>query len=247
MAFSYLRYQLYLHRYKVVFLFCVILFLVAPKFNVLAQNKKYIRQNLSNHDEKTMHYGFYLAVNASRFNLEHSSYYVERLRDSMLVNPKFYPGFSIGFILNRRITDFIDLRFLPGVSFYSRGVEYKTSTQTVTQEMGATAIEFPLLFKFKSLRRGNVRMYFVGGAKAGVDIGNKKKANASTELEVNSQDFAIEYGVGLDMFYPFFKFAPELRFSNGLTNRYASGVNPYSRSVQAVRSNTVTLYLNFEN
>ncbi|GEO03054.1 hypothetical protein AAE02nite_07180 [Adhaeribacter aerolatus] len=213
----------------------------------MAQDKKYIRQNLPNHDDKPMHYGFYLAGNTARFTLVHSDYYVERLRDSMSVNPKFYPGFAIGFVLNRRITDFIDLRFLPGVSFYSRGIEYKTSTKTVTQEMGATSVEFPLLFKFKSLRRGNVRMYFVGGAKTGVDIGNKKKANASSELEVNNQDFAIEYGVGLDMFYPFFKFAPELRFSNGITNRYASGVNPYSRSVQAVRSNTITLYLNFEN
>jgi len=136
---------------------------------------------------------------------------------------------------------------VPGVSFYSRGIEYKTNTTTVNQEMGATAVEFPLLFKFKSLRRGNVRMYFVGGAKAGADIGNKKKANASTELEVTNQDFAIEYGVGLDLFYPFFKFAPELRFSNGIVNRYAPGNNPYSRSVQGVRSNTITLYLNFEN
>ena len=49
------------------------------------------------------------------------------------------------------------------------------------------------------------------------------------------------------MFYPFFKFAPELRFSNGIINRYAPGVNPYSRSVHGAKSNTVTLYLNFEN
>ncbi|KAA5549532.1 PorT family protein [Adhaeribacter rhizoryzae] len=247
MAFSYLRHQFYLYRFKIIFSFLVFLLLVLKGFTVSAQDKKYIQKNLSNHDDKPMHYGFYLAGNTARFTLEHSDYYVDRLRDSMTVNPKFYPGFAIGFVLNRRITDFIDLRFLPGVSFYSRGVEYKTSSETVTQEMGATSIEFPLLFKFKSLRRSNVRMYLVGGAKAGVDIGNKKKANASNQLEVNTQDFAIEYGVGLDMFYPFFKFAPELRFSNGITNRYAAGVNPYSRSVQAVRSNTVTLYLNFEN
>ena len=247
MAFPHLRHQLYLHRFKVTLFFFVIIVSLASGFTAVAQDKKYIRENLSNHDDKTMHYGFYLAGNASRFSIEHSSYYVDRLRDSMLVNPKFYPGFAIGFVLNRRITDFIDLRFLPGVSFYSRGMEYKTTAQTVTQEMGATSIEFPLLFKLKSLRRGNVRMYFVGGAKAGVDIGNKKKANASTELEVNNQDFAIEYGVGLDMFYPFFKFAPELRFSNGIINRYAPGVNPYSRSVHGAKSNTVTLYLNFEN
>ncbi|MDB5260789.1 MAG: PorT family protein [Adhaeribacter sp.] len=247
MAFPYLRHQFHLHRFKVIFVFSLMVGLLATGFTSWAQDKKYIQKNLSNHDDKTMHYGFYLAVNTSRFTIKHSDYYVNRLRDSIAVNPKFYPGFAIGFVLNRRITDFIDLRFLPGVSFYSRGVEYKTSSKTVMQELGATSIELPLLFKLKSLRRGNIRMYFVGGAKAGIDIGNKKKANASTELEVNNQDFAIEYGVGLDMFYPFFKFAPELRFSNGIINRYAPGLNPYSRSVQGVWSNTVTLYLNFEN
>ena len=82
---------------------------------------------------------------------------------------------------------------------------------------------------------------------ASVDVGNKKKANESTGLVVNSQDFAIEYGVGLDLFYPYFKFAPELRFSHGLPDRFAPGNNPYSRNVQALRSHTVTLYLNFEN
>lgn len=247
MAFLNFWHQFYLYRYKVTLFFLFQVFFLFFSFAAMAQKKRYIRENLPAHDDKSMHYGFYLAGNASRFNLVHSNYYVERLRDSMAVNPKFFPGFSIGFILNKRLTDFIDLRFLPGVSFYSRGVEYKTPTTTVLQEMGSTSVEFPLLFKFKSLRRGNVRMYFVGGAKAGIDIGNKKKASASTELEVNTQDFAIEYGVGLDMFYPFFKFAPELRFSNGITNRYAPGVNPYSRSVQGVRSHTITLYLNFEN
>jgi hypothetical protein len=247
MAFPYLRHQFYLHRVKVTFLFFVILLSLVTGSKSFAQDKKYIRENLPNYDSKAMHYGFYLAGNTSRFSIVHSSYYVERLRDSMLVNPKFYPGFAIGFVLNRRITDFIDLRFLPGVSFYSRGVEYKTPAETVTQEMGATSIELPLLFKFKSLRRSNFRMYLVGGAKAGVDIGNKRKASTSSELEVTNEDFAIEYGVGLDMFYPFFKFAPELRFSNGITNRYAPGVNPYSRSIKRVVSNTVTLYLNFEN
>jgi hypothetical protein len=156
----------------------------------------------------------------------------------------------MGFVINKRLTDFIDLRFVPGGSFYSRSVEFRSQSyeeRIVNQELSAIAIDFPLLFKFKSERRGNIRMYFVGGAKAGIDFGNKKKGNASTELEVENKDVAIEYGVGAELFYPYFKFAPELRFSNGIINRYAAGVNPYSRTTQGLRSNTITLYFHFEN
>ncbi|MGV3502489.1 MAG: porin family protein [Adhaeribacter sp.] len=210
--------------------------------------KKVIKKNLPAHDLKPMHYGFYLAGNISRHTLEHSQEFVQRNTFSA-INPKFGPGFTIGFVLNKRLTDFVDARLLPGVGFYSRPIAFVNGAgdSTGVQEMGSTAIEFPLLFKFKSLRRGNVRMYFIGGAKASVDVGNKKKANESTGLVVNSEDFQIEYGVGLDMFYPFFKFAPELRFSHGLTDRFAPGTNPYSRNVQSLRSHTITLYLNFEN
>lgn len=244
MAFTYLWHQFHLHRAKRLGLFLVLFLNVL--FSGTAQNFS-IKKNLPNHDNKPMHYGFYLGVNTSRFVLDHSNYYVQRQRDSMTVNPKYSPGFTIGFVLNKRLTDFVDLRFVPGVGFYSRVIEFKTASATTDQAMGATSLEFPMLVKFKSLRRGNIRVYFVGGAKAAVDIGNKKKANASEQLEVTNEDFAIEYGVGLDLFYPYFKFAPELRFSNGVSNRFAPGSNPYSKSVQRVSSNTVTLYLNFES
>ena len=210
--------------------------------------KKVIKKNLPSHDLKPMHYGFYLAGNISRYTLEHSPTFIQR-KDFSAINPQFGPGFTIGFVLNKRLTDFVDARFLPGVGFYSRPIEFTNAAgdSIGSQQLGSTAIEFPLLFKFKSLRRGNVRMYFIGGIKASVDVGNKKKANESTGLVVNSQDLSIEYGVGLDLFYPYFKSAPELRFSHGLTDRFAPGNNPYSRNVLGLRSHTVTLYFNFEN
>jgi hypothetical protein len=245
MASTYFRHQLHLYRYQVILLlFFCLLGGIAPA----QAQKKVIKKNLPSHDLKPMHYGFYLAGNISRYTLEHSQEFVQRNAFSA-INPKFGPGFTIGFVLNKRLTDFVDARLLPGVGFYSRPIEFVNGAgdSTGVQEMGSTAIEFPLMFKFKSLRRGNIRMYFIGGAKASIDVGNKKKANESTGLVVNSEDFQIEYGVGLDMFYPFFKFAPELRFSHGLTDRFAPGTNPYSRNVQALRSHTITLYLNFEN
>jgi hypothetical protein len=74
-------------------------------------------------------------------------------------------------------------------------------------------------------------VYVVGGLKPSVNVSSPAAGRAW--LSVASSDLAIEYGVGLDLFYPFFKFAPELRFSHGLN--VAWGVDSiYSRSLQAV-------------
>jgi len=243
MAFTYLWHQFHLHRCKIVAIsFFIFLGFYSP---VAAQH--IVRQNLPGHDLKPMHYGLFLALNVSRFQLQHSQYYVNNQKDTLLVNPRFGPGFMGGFVINRRLTDFIDARFVPGVAFYSRSMVFNDNGTEVTQEMPSIAMEFPLQFKLKSLRRGNVRMYFVGGVKGTTDFGNKKQDNASVELGFKNQDVAVEYGVGLELFYPYFKFAPELRFSNGLLNRYATNKNPYSLSTQSLRSNTITLYFNFEN
>jgi len=243
MAFTYLWHQFHLHRRKII----AISFFLFLGFYSPVRAQHIVRQNLPGHDLKPMHYGLFLALNVSRFQLQHSPYYVNQQKDSLLVNPRFGPGFMGGFVINRRLTNFIDARFVPGVAFYSRSVEFDVNNQAITQEMPSIAMEFPLQFKFKSLRRGNVRMYFVGGVKGTTDFGNKKKGTVSNELEFSNQDVAVEYGVGLELFYPYFKFAPELRFSNGLINRYSGSQNPYSLSTQSLRSNTITLYFNFEN
>jgi len=224
------------------------LFLIG--FQPVQAQQKIKKINLSNHDAKSMHYGFHLSLNVAKFKLEHSQYYVDSVYkpDGSTIFSKGTPGFNIDFVLNKKITDYVDLRFLPGVGFYSRTLTFKNAEgDESTQEFGITAAEFPLLFKFKSERRKNVRLYVVGGAKAAVNVGNKKRGDAATALEINANDFAVEYGVGVDLFYPFFKFAPEIRFSNGLTNLRAPGRNLGARSLDRVTTNTVTLYLFFEN
>jgi len=243
MASTYLWHQFHLYRCKII-ICSIFLFLGV---NLLGSAQHIVRQNLPGHDYKRMHYGLFLAINASRFQLQHSPYYINQQKDSLLVNPRFGPGFMGGFVINRRLTDFIDARFVPGVSFYSRSVVFNSNNKETTQEMPSIAMEFPVQFKFKSLRRGNVRMYFVGGVKGTTDFGNKRKENFANELAFSNQDVAVEYGVGLELFYPYFKFAPELRFSNGLINRYSANQSPFSLSTQSLRSNTITLYFNFEN
>ena len=53
--------------------------------------------------------------------------------------------------------------------------------------------------------------------------------------------------MGLDLFYPLFKLAPELRFSHGLSNLLVPHNDVFSNSLQSMSTNSVTLYINIQN
>ncbi|MFC5272045.1 porin family protein [Adhaeribacter terreus] len=249
MAVTYLRNMFNLHRYKVVFCFFFLLFSTTA---FAQKEQKIFGKNLPNYDNRKMHYGFYLGATASRFNVEYSDEYVQRLQvaDSSglrAANPKITPGFTLGFVLSRQLGDFFTIRFLPGVGFYNRQVEFEDNGELVNQEVPSTTVHLPFLFKYMSKRRQNTRMYFVAGATPGIDIGGSKRdERIDNKLRVDKNNFQIEYGVGVDLFYPFFKFAPELRVAHGVPNILITDDNAYSRSFQNLRTTTVTLYLNFE-
>nr|WP_185816896.1 porin family protein [Hymenobacter metallilatus] len=211
--------------------------------------------NLPGYDDRWLHLGMYVAPNFSRYKLEQAAGYP---RQGVSANSVVSPGGSVGFLADVRLGYYGALNFAPGVSFLTRRIEFKpygysqntaqypNDPETIEdQEISTTQLDLPLLFKLKSERRRNSRVYIIGGIKPSFTIGGRKKETTQTLLEAGRSDVALEYGVGMDLFYPFFKFSPELRFSHGLTNLYVPNNNDvYSRSLQGMRSNTVTLYLN---
>lgn len=221
-------------------LFLLSLFLIVK---VQAQDPRWT--NLPYYDDKFMHYGFTLGVNASGFKSKVSSGYFDN--DTTLnVSPTYTPGFSLGFIVNFRLHEHFDLRILPTVGFYSRSVTYDFTNSIDIQTIESTFMEIPLLLKYKSMRRGNSRVYVLGGFKAAIEAGAKKKQRKSSDLRTNGFDLCLDLGVGMDLYCPLFKFSPELRFSHGLLDLLSNDPNVYSSSLSRLSSNTISLFLNFE-
>ena len=221
-------------------LFLLSLFLIVK---VQAQDPRWT--NLPFYDDKFMHYGFTLGINASGFKSKVSSGYFDN--DTTLnVSPTYTPGFSLGFIVNFRLHEHFDLRVLPTVGFYSRSVTYDFTNSTEIQTIESTFMEIPLLLKYKSMRRGNSRVYVLGGFKAAIEAGAKKKQRKSSDLRTNGFDLCLDLGVGMDIYCPLFKFSPEIRFSHGLLNLLSNDPNVYSSSLLRLSSNTISLFLNFE-
>lgn len=264
MHLSNLWYKLNLFRKEIILTAFSLLTLFVSVLPAKAQIKvrdesvKVRGANLPNYDERFLHYGFYLAANYSTYRVQRSAFFQRQIldtipnnRDTVLyaISGVGVPGFTLGFVVSARLGEHFDLRFVPGYSFYGRHVKFTTKNGTEIKQLHESTysfVELPLLLKFKSVRRGNTRMYMIGGIKPGIEVGAKRQELGEDQLRAQVTDFAIDYGVGFDLYYPLFKFAPELRFSHGLANLAEPSFNPYSKSIRRLTSHTVTLYLNFE-
>ena len=243
-----LRDKLYLCRGKIVALLLLCLFTITTHSTIAQRN---MEMNNPNYDNRFLSYGFLIGLHTSTLQLEYSEAFTTRDLDNIYsISPSWGPGFSLGFIVNMRLADFLDLRLLPKVAFYEHQIEYVFLDQQpdLTETVETTVVELPLVFKYKSERRGNNRMYMVGGIKPGFEASGQNDLEDMGEdsLPINEFNFSIELGFGLDIYYPLFKFSPELRFSKGVTNLLGNNINPLSEGIDRLNTNTVTLYLLFQ-
>lgn len=243
---TYVWHQLYLHR-KEVTLFGIFWFLFLSGFQSYAQRASLYTVHQPNYDERPLHYGFFLAGNYTKFNRGYSQAFINGTDTTFAISPKGAPGFGLGFIANYIINRHFEIRVLPSAAFYERSIEYLFAKGTTgEQRIESTFLELPVLLKFRSNRRGNVRMYMVGGFKPSVEIGSNKKERTQDRLRTDNMDVTVEYGMGFDLFYSFVKVSPELRFSHGLRNMLITDASPYSKGLEKLTSHTVSLYLFFE-
>ena len=73
----------------------------------------------------------------------------------------------------------------------------------------------PVDVKFASLRYHNVRPYLTAGAMAVYDVAKKRNRDP---IKLSTSDFMLTIGFGCDVYLPYFKFCPEIKFCFGLSD-----------------------------
>ncbi|KXK39686.1 MAG: PorT protein [Bacteroidetes bacterium OLB9] len=151
-------------------------------------------------------------------------------------------------VTNLKIGDYFDFRFLPGFSFAQRGFEYTpvADGKTYTRKVESVFFELPFHLRFKSDPYKDKRMFVVAGLKYSYDVQSNSKSRKSL-IKIAPHDFQYEVGVGMQMFYPYFIFSPEIKFSRGLGNilLYDRTKNE-ARILENVVSQIFTISFNFE-
>ncbi len=203
------------------------------------------------YDAKKTRFGYFLGLAMTNYNVRYSPYFLQPSQEKFfsVVSPKTY-GLKMGGLMNIQINDNFDFRILPTVALYSRELSVNDDSLQFKQNDKAW-FELPFMLKYKSLRRGNARMYMFTGVRLAfetnaVNLAKRNKLNNPLELKHN--DFNLEYGAGVELFRQYFKLAPELHFSHGIRNLIVPFINPNSPLgvVDKLNTHTVTVYLFFE-
>ena len=234
-----------LYRNKIARIFFLLFFIPIASFGQEA-----FQFNLPFSDSRWLHYGFSIGLHTSSLQLKYSDKFVSQEMDTVhSIMPDNAFGFSLGFITDFRLADQFNVRVLPKVSFYEFPVDFNYTDGRIDRQLiEATFVEIPVLLKYKSERHKNFRVYFVGGVAPGFEVsGKKRKEQSDNQLLTSDFNVNLELGFGIDMYYPLFKFSPEIRFSKGLVNILKEDRNGYSDGIESLKMNVVTLYLKFSD
>lgn len=219
--------------------------------SLAGQKKK--PMNKSWYDDKLLHFGFSLGANTMDFNVTPSqtSFAVDSLYPEV---SQLFPGINIQIITDLRINKYMNLRFLPGVSFGQRTINYYKNKTPYQQEqrLESSFMEFPLSLKFKGDRMNNVRPYVIAGANYRYDLSGKKEFNDEKPVYIRLKrpDWYYEVGAGIDFYLPYFKLGVEAKMSNGLgdvlVDDYAVGYPQYLNAIEKLKSQIWVLSFHFE-
>ncbi|GGG26923.1 PorT protein [Dokdonia pacifica] len=193
--------------------FIVIVFFLA--FTQVSQAQWLTRprvQNNQNFDKAPISWGYYLGFNSLDYNFD----YIEQQEDVQVTRSI---GFNVGLIGNLRLSEYVDLRTEPGLSFTRRDLMYAPdprfdSEDDLLREVPATYIYVPLLLKFNTKRLNNVRPFVTVGVSTTINLSSNEKNpddNFAGQFRTTTNPFFYEVGFGIDLYLPFFKFTPSIR------------------------------------
>ena len=93
-----------------------------------------------------------------------------------------------------------------------------------------------------------MKVFLVGGIKYSYDISNKSRTKKFASLiKLTPHDFSAEIGAGMQFFFPYFIFSPEIKFSQGVGNILIyNGNNSESSVLEKILSRALTISFNFE-
>jgi hypothetical protein len=210
-------------------------------------------KNESWYDEKPLHFGFTVGFNTMDFNITPSQSFFRS--DSLFPDvSQLNPGINIQIVTNLRAGTYFDLRFLPGVSFGQRVINYYKDKEPypVPQRLESSFLEFPLLLKYKGERLNNVRPYVIGGFNFRYDLAGKKEfdEDRAVYIRLKRPDLYYELGGGFDFYLTYFKLSIELKMSSGFANVLADEAYPgrteYFNAIDKMHSRMWVLSFHFE-
>lgn len=170
------------------------------------------------------------------------------------------PGFAIGLGISKSITEHVDVRLIPTLVLNDWILNYQYQNSIETDESGKSVyvkeknvqvflVEFPLSIKLKSDRRKNFGAYLTGGAKYSRNLYSAKRNDDQDKIALEKtlkntrQYLSYEAGLGVDLYFEYFKLSPEIKYSSTFTSILKQDNSAFSRPIDKLMLRHVTLSL----
>ena len=203
-------------------------------------------------DQRRFHYGFFIGLHMQDMEFVNNGFITEDGQSWFMDVNEYFPGFQVGVLGEMYLHKNISARLLPSLYFGDRKVVFKEANSGERRylQMRSCYVSVPVNFKFSADRVNNFRPYLVAGAAPIFNLTNPKQK----ELRMNMFDMQIEIGFGCDIYLPFFKLIPELKFCFGvidIINKDRSDLTEkdmfkFTQSVDRATSRSIALTFYFE-
>lgn len=167
-------------------------------------------------DMKRWHLGFSVGLMLQDFSFTHNGHITENGQQWSAQVPDLSPGFCVNVLGDLRLHKYFNLRFSPGMYFGGTTVRMRdyASGEMLRQDIKTAYVVAPLDLKISGDRLGNTRPYFTVGAMASFDVSKRR----SEYIQMNTLGTYLTVGLGVDLYMPFFKLNPEIKFCFGLND-----------------------------
>lgn len=202
-------------------------------------------------DMKLYHLGFHVGIHTQDLILTHTG--VSTNGETWYAEiPTYSPGFSVGVIGDMYLNPYLNLRVSPTIHFGDKNFTFREQEtgEEFETNVRASYVTLPVGIKYSALRLNNYRPYLYAGIYGALDIGRKK----GNPLLMKELDYGFEIGIGCDIYLPFFKLCPELKFSFGLADLLEKDrpdlvdkeLIKYTDALSKATSRMIVLTFNFE-
>ena len=232
-------------------LFFVLVSLIALTSSLFAQEPRI--QNRPYLDQRFLHYGFFIGVDMMDLELKNNGY-VDPLSGERWYTEvdNYQPGFTVGVLGELRLNKYFGLRLQPSIHFGQKHLVFheQNTGRDSTQNLKSTYLSIPVALKIAAPRYNNFRPYITIGVAPTIDLTSRKHNALRTEV----LDCYLEFAAGCDIYLPYFKLIPELRFSFGLRDILVherddltdASLMKFTKSLDSGRAKMITLAFYFE-
>lgn len=234
------------------------LFLISLAFLSTSTDAQTVAKGNYNYFEfskKPFYFGLTLGGHSSGYLTTNSRQLIQN--DSIrIVEGVDKPGLHVNIITNLKIGEYFDFRFIPGFSFSERRLRFTEQgngmgAQAPQEErIESVFLEIPMLMRFKSAPYRDKRLFVVAGLKYTYDVASNSMARreqAVNLLKIAPHDFQFEVGAGVQFFFPFFIFSPEIKYSQSLGNIHVyNGAKAESTVIDKILARTLSISFHFE-